>query len=262
MRDTHPVHPKNTPKFGYALLMTTALGAAVILFILPPIPQDPGYHLFKDTRQIFGIPNFWNVVTNIPFLVIGIQGLCAAHFANRLITVKGLGHIYTLFFTSILLIGPGSIHYHLFPDNTGLLWDRLPMSVAFMSLFAIILGEFISVRLARGMALPLILTGVFSVVSWFFTETSGRGDLRLYAFVQFYPLLAVPVILCFFRSRCTRAGIYWKLFVTYAVAKVFECLDAEVYALSGFISGHSLKHLLSALGLYLLLASYTQRTCT
>lgn len=45
------------------------------MFLLDPIPQDPAYHRFTDTREFFGIPNFWNVVSNLPFLVVGIASI-------------------------------------------------------------------------------------------------------------------------------------------------------------------------------------------
>ena len=45
------------------------------LLLLPSIPQDQHYHQFADQRALLGIPNFWNVVSNIPFIAIGAVGL-------------------------------------------------------------------------------------------------------------------------------------------------------------------------------------------
>src|SRR5262245_199980 len=45
------------------------------LLLLPPTPQDQKYHQFADQRTILGIPNFWNVVSNLPFLAVGAAGL-------------------------------------------------------------------------------------------------------------------------------------------------------------------------------------------
>ena len=55
------------------LLLSSVIMALVVMFV-PPVSQDPGYHVFADQRNISGIPHFWNVVTNIPFLVLGIIG--------------------------------------------------------------------------------------------------------------------------------------------------------------------------------------------
>ena len=53
------------------LLVVSLLG----LLLLPPIPQDQSYHLFADRRTLLGVPNFWNVVSNLPFIAVGAAGL-------------------------------------------------------------------------------------------------------------------------------------------------------------------------------------------
>ena len=57
------------------LLAVVTLVTVVALLRHGPIPQDPAYHAFADTRRIAGIPNFWNVVSNLPFLLAGLYGL-------------------------------------------------------------------------------------------------------------------------------------------------------------------------------------------
>jgi hypothetical protein len=166
-----------------------------------------------------------------------------------------------LLFFGTFLVGFGSGYYHLDPNNQTLVWDRLPITVAFMALFSIIISEFISVRSGKTLLLPLILAGILSVAYWQFSEIRGEGDLRFYALVQFYPMLAIPIILICYRSRCTYVYAYWCLLLAYIIAKLFEHFDAEVYNVSGFISGHSLKHLAAALGMYVLLVSYQKRNC-
>jgi hypothetical protein len=47
----------------------------VALLPLPPLLQDQAYHQFADRRELFGIPNFWNVVSNLPFVILGAVGL-------------------------------------------------------------------------------------------------------------------------------------------------------------------------------------------
>src|SRR5215467_16384106 len=61
-----------------ALLGLTAISLAGLL-MLPPIPQDQGYHQFADQRTLLGIPNFWNVVSNLPFIAVGAAGLRQFH---------------------------------------------------------------------------------------------------------------------------------------------------------------------------------------
>jgi len=59
--------------------MAASLGG---LLLLPAMPQDQSYHLFADCRAVAGIPNFWNAVSNLPFLAIGAAGLCGPGSRN------------------------------------------------------------------------------------------------------------------------------------------------------------------------------------
>lgn len=43
--------------------------------LLPPVAQDLNYQLFADQDTWLGMPNFWNVVSNLPFVAVGIYGL-------------------------------------------------------------------------------------------------------------------------------------------------------------------------------------------
>ena len=57
------------------VLAGVTIVAALLVSLLPPFPQDPGYHRFSDQRTFFGIPNFWNVISNLPFLLVAIGGV-------------------------------------------------------------------------------------------------------------------------------------------------------------------------------------------
>ena len=57
------------------ILFAVTAAAVVVMFLVPPIPQDPAYHRFADDWAWLGIPNFQNVVSNLPFLVGGAPGL-------------------------------------------------------------------------------------------------------------------------------------------------------------------------------------------
>jgi hypothetical protein len=249
-------------KLGFTLIAITALIALTVILSLNPIPQDITYHLFVDTREIWSIPNFWNVMTNIPFAIVGLLGIYKLRIPGKLGFLNETGTAYTLLFFGTFLVAFGSGYYHLAPDNQTLIWDRLPMTIAFMALFSIIISEFISIRSGKALLLPLILAGILSVLYWHLSEIRGAGDLRFYALVQFYPMLAIPVILFCFRSSCTHVQAYWWLLLLYIIAKLFEHFDGEVYNVLGFISGHSLKHLTAALGMYVLLVFYQMRNCS
>ena len=107
-------------------------------------------------------------------------------------------------------------------------------------------------RLGRKSLFPLLLLGIASIVIWRITETRGAGDLRLYVLVQYLPVLLIPIILILFPARSSGALLPWGVLLAYAVAKVLELLDRPIFQALGFISGHSLKHVAAAGGMFLL----------
>src|SRR5210317_1629653 len=214
--------------------------------LLSPLAQDPAYHAFADNRTLLGIPNFWNVVTSVPFFVVGAWGLL--FLTKHPDAVSGLRSIWTVFFIGILATMFGSGYYHLAPDNGSLGWDRLTMVIAFMSLFALVIGEYVSTEWANRLLVPLLLIGVGSVYYWLSTEAQGAGDLRPYALVQFLPMLLVPIIVLLRRGRSDLGPWFGLMIVFYAAAKIFEFYDASVFAAGGLMSGHAIKHVLASLG--------------
>ncbi|OOZ40663.1 hypothetical protein BOW53_06945 [Solemya pervernicosa gill symbiont] len=246
-------------KLGAVLIAVAGLLGVIVLFAQGAIPQDTAYHDFKDQRTIMGVPNFWNVLSNLPFLIVGAIGFYKVTISDRLKIIINFRIAYGLLFAGTALVSLGSGYYHLWPNNETLVWDRLPMTFAFMALFSIVISEYIFVDLGRRLFVPLVIVGVASVAYWHVTELRGEGDLRFYALVQFFPMLAIPIILLTFRSMFTTASGYWWLFVAYLAAKLLEHFDGEVYSLLGFISGHSLKHVAAALGVYVLMVSYQRR---
>jgi len=214
-------------------------------WLLPPIAQDPVYHRFADDRELFGIPNFWNVVSSLPLSVVGVAGLWGALRHRLPGELAALRPAHVLFFIGVALAGLGSAHYHLAPSNATLLWDRLAMSVAFMALFATIVGEYVWLRAGRWLLWPLVLLGLGAVAYWYRGEMHGVGDLRGYALVQFLPLLLIPLILLLYRSPAMPGTWIWAMLALYALAKVPEMADAAIYGALGF-GGHALKHILAA----------------
>lgn len=248
----------NKQKTGVMLIVLIAVVSIAAAFLYGPVPQDLGYHDFSDSLTLFHIPNFWNVVSNIPYLLVGLLALYYL-FLQKLILLEQIKAAYIIFFIGISLVALGSGYYHIWPQNQTLVWDRLPMTIAFMALYSIIVSEFVSVRLGKILLLPLLILGVSSIVYWHITEQMGQGDLRFYAVVQFFPMLTIPVILLFFSSRFSHVSGYWLLLLSYLAAKVFEHYDYQIHSLLSFMSGHSIKHIISAVGVYLLLSAYRQR---
>jgi len=235
-----------------------AVTLLLLLFLTNPVPQDPEYHNFADQRLIYGIPNFWNVISNIPYVIIGLIGIVFVQIKAIQGGLCDLKLNYALFFTGVLLVGFGSSWYHWSPSNASLLWDRLPMTVAFMAFFSAILGEYYPVRVGKILLWPLIITGVLSVIYWHFTELAGQGDLRPYAAVQFLPMILIPIIMLTRASRFTSNQLIWWFMIAYLIAKITEYYDTDILDLVS-ISGHTLKHLISAAGTYLFYLALNKR---
>jgi hypothetical protein len=228
----------------WLLLGLTALAVGLVL-ALHPVPQALEYHNFADQRMLWGIPNCLNVLSNFPFVVVGFIGLVAVQRARVAVPVAWM---YGTLFIGVLLTGFGSAYYHWRPDNNTLVWDRIPMTLVFMSLLAATVAELVSRRLGLWLFVPLLLLGVWSVLYWHWTELHGHGDLRWYGLVQFYPVLFIPLLLWLYYVPAYNRAIVSLVWVVlwYLMAKGAEALDRQIYEAIG-VSGHTLKHLAAAM---------------
>lgn len=132
-------------------LIGLTVAAIVAMSLVPRISQDESYHQFADQRTVFGISNFLNVLSNLPFLLTGIAGLLFVTGKDSLASSSSFIHRierwpYIVLFFGVTLTCFGSAYYHLSPNTDRLMWDRLPMSIAFMSLFAAVIAERINLR--------------------------------------------------------------------------------------------------------------------
>ena len=227
-------------------LLASALVCFIGVFAMAPIAQDLGYHNFADQRMYGVIPNFGDVAGNGAFIIVGLLGLLTLIKRCRLFSNIGELFLWVVFFTGVLMVSFGSAYYHLSPSNASLVWDRLPMTIAFMSLFSIVLMERVDKR-AGLMLFPLFLAyGIFSIWYWNYTESMEMGDLRPYVLVQFFPMVAIGLILVLFPAAGGMCFVFTLAF--YMLAKVLEYFDPQIFALTGeMISGHTLKHVAAAI---------------
>lgn len=241
---------------GVIVLIAVALLLFVLLPFIPRIPQPQSYHNFADHRAWLGIPNFGNVLSNLPFAIFGAMGLIflRSSKASRTFLYSRERVSYVFVFLGLFLTAFGSGYYHLHPSNATLLWDRLPMTIAFMGIISVLIAERIEVTAGIYALGPLLLLGVASPIQWYLSELHGHGDLRFYAAVQLAAVLALPLFLLLFPARYTRGSDFVIVAAFYVLAKLLETFDTQVFAaLSHIVSGHTLKHMAASLAGYWIL---------
>lgn len=215
------------------------------VFFVDAIPQPLEYHNFVDQRSFMGIPNTWDVLSNLPFIIAGAMGLFYL-MRNPPDAMVGIYKTITyMFFIGLILTGFGSGYYHLSPSNPTLVWDRMPMTLSFMAFFTFVLAMHVSKSIGQKLFWPLIALGISSVLYWAYTESIQAGDLRFYGLVQFLPMILIPIIVLMFPVSAYKAKHIWGVIGVYAIAKVCEYFDGPIYEMLG-VSGHSLKHVAAA----------------
>lgn len=233
-----------TQKRPLLILLGLMVVSLAGLLLLPPIPQDQSYHHFADQRTLLGVPNFWNVVSNLPFIAVGAVGLWQFHRDPAIVVI----------FLGIFLTGFGSAYYHWNPNDGTLIWDRLPITLGFMAILAVLVEERVSARAGAILLWPLLAIGVFSLLLWRWTD-----DLRLYAWVQFFPFLALLLLLLLFPPKYT-GSYYWIIAAgLYAFAKLLEFSDRAVHSAGSILSGHTFKHLVAAAACFAILRYFQTR---
>ncbi len=232
----------------WAVLLFVVVIAVVMTAFLPPIPQPNSYHQFADARTILGIPRALDVISNLPFVVVGLVGLYLSLQPPLLELPRAQHWAWIILFGGLLLTGFGSAWYHLAPDNPRLVWDQLPMTLVMSGFLSLLLMN--RTKAGIGWVLPLLTAlGVFTVLQWWWSEALGHGDLRLYLLFQGLVLLCGILLLIILHPIGTepRSALVVAVCANVA-AKIFELLDKPIYSLGGLVSGHTLKHLSAGLG--------------
>ena len=224
------------------LLVGLGLTAIAVTLALPAIHQWGSYHNFADTRGFRYLPNALNVLSNIPFLIVGAFGLA---FVSRpspsFIASWDRGPAAVLMF-ALFLTAFGSAYYHWNPNDRSLFWDRLPLGLLFSALLGITIIERVSLRAGALLFFPLVAAGAGSVIYWLV-----RDDLRFYFLIQALAVLAIPLMVALFPPRYTGGRELLLAVALYGLAKVFEVLDEPIYGLGHLVSGHTLKHIFAGL---------------
>jgi hypothetical protein len=229
------------------LLIGLTLVAVGLALFLPAMPQPREYHDFIDKRAVYGIQNFFDVASNAAFAVAGIVGLLAVLYPRACFESPSERLPYAVFCIGVLMTAAGSCYYHLEPNNETLFWDRLPMTIAFMSLISAQIVDRVHVRAGLLALAPMLLIGIGSVVYWIMTERQGQGNVVPYAVLQAYAVIVLLKLAAMHPSRYTHGNAIYAVFAGYLLAKVFEHYDRQIFEWTGVVSGHTLKHVMAGL---------------
>ncbi|CAF3667163.1 unnamed protein product [Rotaria sp. Silwood1] len=251
------------PIFYSTISVASAFITVTVIFcvciFVPPVPQAQSYHNFADRRSLrqlipslsfINIPNALDVLSNIPFLIVGLYGLYLLLTPKTIVFLTSFEKFgWIIFFISIAFVCVGSAYYHLRPYNSTLVWDRLPMTVGFSSLVGLLIDERINPILGKALFPFLLAAGFASCAYWYY-----RDDLRPYILVQFFPMIYIPMLLLISSSVYSHTLCYIYACTLYSLAKLSEVTDKQVFRLTlNTISGHTLKHLLAASGIAIIL---------
>lgn len=235
------------------------LAAAAAMLVYGPIPQLAHYHEFADTRSLFGIPNAFDVISNAGFAIVALWGFVALwpHRLDPRVARGWPGQL--VFLVALLLTAVGSSWYHLAPDNARLAWDRLPIALACAGLLAAVDADTRETRQPPWIPALLVAAAIASVWWWSFTDARSVGDLRPYLLLQGAPFLLIPLWQANHGSPRAERLAFGVAIGLYAIAKAAELGDHAIFETLGFMSGHTLKHLLSIAAAAVLVASFVAR---
>ncbi len=236
-----PLEIGRTPRLELALCVICM--SLFALGIVGPSVEQPGhYHAFADQRQLLGIPNLMDVLSNLAFAGFGAIG--AWHLWRTSPASFGAidRRLAGLFFLGLIVTSAFSGWYHLRPDNEGLAIDRYGMTIAFAGLMGLAASTRVSERAGQWLALAFLVCGAWSIQTW-----SALGNVLPWAILQ-YGGMALILGLAYMPARMGALSVSWlTVLLVYTLAKLLEHADQSVFEFThGLVSGHTLKHLVAS----------------
>jgi hypothetical protein len=238
------------------------VGIAVILAVHGRIAQPVHYNEFADQSAAFGIHHAADVLSNAGFALVAIWGWLALRRRRASDQLRAGWPGYSLFLIGLFLTAFGSGYYHLAPDNARLIWDRLPIALACAGLLVGVRGDTQPGSKTEIEALVLGFFAVASVAWWAYTDKSGAGDLRPYLLLQGLPLVLIPLWQAIHRAPRADRIAFAAAMALYVLAKLAEVFDHQIANITGFVSGHTLKHLIATTATAAVVWGLTRRFST
>jgi len=235
------------------------LACALIMLFHGAIPQYEHYHAFADSTLYWHIPNAMDVLSNLTFAFTGLFGMLASywHFILRGHKWQPTDIAYLMFVLCIFATSFGSAFYHWAPDDSRLFWDRLPIALACASLMVAVRSESRQIRSAYLVIRDLMACLLFATASVFWWQETG--DLRPYLALQLLAIVLIPVWQTIYKVAARTRWIYAIAIGLYVLAKITEMYDDAIFMQTGFISGHTIKHLCASGAAAVIIGSWLKR---
>lgn len=219
-----------------AVLAAAVTIPAIAVATMRAVIRGGDFHRYADQRTVLGIPHFGDVVSNLPFVVVGLAGLVAAR------TTRGLPRgVVALLFASVIAIGLGSGTYHWFPRDVTLFFDWLPIALTATLMVALLVHDRIDAGLGWAATVALPVAAAASVAWWWWTM-----DARWYGLVQLTSIGLVPLILVLYPKGRLDRGWLLAGVGCFLLARLVHTRDHQLLDATRVISGHAAKHLLAA----------------
>jgi hypothetical protein len=234
---------------GTAVAAVAALPFAIAA-ALGAVRHGPSFHRYADQRAVLGIPHGLDVLSNLPFIVVGVAMLVSlGRVADPLL--RRLGRACAV---ATVAVGLGSAAYHVAPSDASLVLDWAPIAVLLVLLDALVIADRASRRLGMFAAVALPLLAIASVLAWYQGGGTAGGDMRGYLAVQAMGVALVPALLLLYPRGALRDRDLWLALAGFAAMRGLHAADGALLAAIG-VSGHSLKHVVAALAAALALRS-------
>jgi len=237
--------PRMSQGCALVLLLAMAVATAAGMIAWGPIELQAGDHRFADERAWMNLPQALNVLACAPLVATGLWGMAAVSRSGWPVSLRTP---LFAFFVLATLMSVVSAAYHMAPSDAGYVVTHL-FAAGTMTMLALgFFAERVDPLFGSG---PAVAAGCcaagFAALWWFAGDlSSGHGDLRALFFLQGVPLLLIPAGALSLPGRFTAATDWLVMLSLYLLARSLGVVDAAVLASTGWISGHTLMHLLLA----------------
>lgn len=237
--------PRMSQGCALVLLLAMAVAMGVGLLAWGPIELQASDHGFADEIAWMGVPQALNVMACLPLIVAGLWGMAAISRSGWPVALRTP---WFAFFVLTTLMSAASGMYHLAPSDAGYVVTHLFAAAAMTMLALGFFAERVDPLFGSGPAVAAgCCTAGLCALWWFAGDlTSGHGDLRPLLFLQTVPLLLIPAGALSLPGRLTTTTDWLLMLGLYLLARSAGTADAATLAATGWISGHTLMHLLLA----------------